>query len=520
MDSGGRSRAFDASDRPRRDRRRRRRDLSVPLPRSIADGTRTIAVGAAVEFEVVPGHLGRWEAAAVDACPPARQSRYSWASAISTKSICACAARRAASPRPRRGDRSARRPARPGRRSRARPRRDRASGRRPSSSGGVTTPRCTERELPDPDRMVDDHVGDGRGREPVVQLAHRLQLLRESVPAPAGCRGRRRRPGPRAVRGARRFQVSKVRSRSTILPRRQSREVGRYPKGWRPRPAGPTSRSSPRRVRCEEPDDVRRDGGRFPKLRRRFARAARTTRGDAALATDDARINDRIRARQVRLIGADGSQLGVRALPDALAIARESGLDLVEVAANADPPVCKIMDYGKYKYEQDQRRKESRKRASNVVIKEMKFRPKIDSHDYDTKMKHVERFLEEGSKVKLTIMFRGREMAHPELGRRILEKVAERVAEIAIVESAPKQDGRNMVDGAQSDSQARRRNRPRRPPTSERPTGKISDAEDEDAPRRGQALQDHRYRQDPAPQGVPGPPARAQALEPHAAARP
>jgi translation initiation factor IF-3 len=174
-----------------------------------------------------------------------------------------------------------------------------------------------------------------------------------------------------------------------------------------------------------------------------FASAAKR-RGDA-LATDDARINDRIRARQVRLIGADGSQLGVKPLPEAQRIATESGLDLVEVAANADPPVCKIMDYGKYKYEQDQRRKESRRKASNVVIKEMKFRPKIDSHDYDTKMKHVERFLEEGSKVKLTIMFRGREMAHPELGRRILERVAERVAEIAIVESAPKQDGRNMT---------------------------------------------------------------------------
>ena len=135
----------------------------------------------------------------------------------------------------------------------------------------------------------------------------------------------------------------------------------------------------------------------------------------------------------------------MKALPEALTIARERGLDLVEVAAAADPPVCKIMDYGKYKYEQDQRRKESRRKASNVVIKEMKFRPKIDSHDYDTKMRHVERFLEEGSKVKLTIMFRGREMAHPELGRKILEKVAERVAEIAIVESAPKQDGRNMT---------------------------------------------------------------------------
>jgi translation initiation factor IF-3 len=103
------------------------------------------------------------------------------------------------------------------------------------------------------------------------------------------------------------------------------------------------------------------------------------------------------------------------------------------------------MDFGKYKYEQDQRRKESRKKASNVVIKEMKFRPKIDAHDYDTKMKHVERFLEEGSKVKLTIMFRGREMAHPELGRKILQNVADRVAEIATIESHPKQDGRNMT---------------------------------------------------------------------------
>ena len=168
-------------------------------------------------------------------------------------------------------------------------------------------------------------------------------------------------------------------------------------------------------------------------------------RGDAALATDDARINDRIRARQVRLIGADKTDLGIKPLPEALAIAREAGMDLVEVAANADPPVTRIMDFGKYKYEQDQRRKESRRKASNVVIKEMKFRPKIDSHDYDTKMKHVERFLQEGSKVKLTIMFRGREMAHPELGRKILEKVAERVAEIATIESAPKQDGRNMT---------------------------------------------------------------------------
>jgi translation initiation factor IF-3 len=147
----------------------------------------------------------------------------------------------------------------------------------------------------------------------------------------------------------------------------------------------------------------------------------------------------------VFLIDADGAQLGVRPLPEALAIARDQGLDLVEVAANKNPPVCRILDYGRHKYEQEQRRKESRKKATNVVIKEMKFRPKIDSHDYTTKMKHVERFLGEGSKVKLTIMFRGREVYHPELGLKILERVAEDVSEFATVESAPRQDGRNMT---------------------------------------------------------------------------
>jgi translation initiation factor IF-3 len=168
------------------------------------------------------------------------------------------------------------------------------------------------------------------------------------------------------------------------------------------------------------------------------------SRGDH-IATDDARINDRIRAREVLLIGANGEQLGVKPLPDALATAREEELDLVEVAPNANPPVCRIMNYGRYKYEQEQRRKESRKKATNVVVKEMKFRPKIDEHDYETKMKHVERFLAEGSKVKLTIMFRGREVFHPELGLKILERVADQVSEIAVVESAPRQDGRNMT---------------------------------------------------------------------------
>ena len=145
------------------------------------------------------------------------------------------------------------------------------------------------------------------------------------------------------------------------------------------------------------------------------------------------------------LVGPEGEQLGVMALPQALSIAREHDLDLVEVAPNANPPVCRIMNHGRYVYEQEQRRKESRKKATNVVIKEMKFRPKIDTHDYTTKMKHVQRFLDEGNKVKLTIMFRGREMAHPELGRRILERVADDVADVAIVESAPRQDGRNMT---------------------------------------------------------------------------
>ena len=145
------------------------------------------------------------------------------------------------------------------------------------------------------------------------------------------------------------------------------------------------------------------------------------------------------------MVSDTGEQLGILPIQQALDLARSKDMDLVEVAAEAVPPVCRIMDFGKYKYEQDQKRKESRKRASNVVIKEMKFRPKIDSHDYDTKMKHVERFLEEGSKVKLTIMFRGREVFHPELGLRILERVAEQVNDIAIVESAPRQDGRNMT---------------------------------------------------------------------------
>jgi translation initiation factor IF-3 len=165
----------------------------------------------------------------------------------------------------------------------------------------------------------------------------------------------------------------------------------------------------------------------------------------APLSNNEHRINDRIRAREVRLVGPDGSQIGIKPLPEALALARELDLDLVEVADRADPPVCRIMDYGKYKYEEAQKAKESRRKSTNVSIKEMKYRPKIGSGDFDTKTKKVERFLGEGHKVKVTIMFRGREMAHPELGKKILDHVAEEVGDVARVEVVPKLDGRNMI---------------------------------------------------------------------------
>ena len=147
----------------------------------------------------------------------------------------------------------------------------------------------------------------------------------------------------------------------------------------------------------------------------------------------------------MRLIGPDGNQLGIKPLPEALSLARQLDLDLVEVADKANPPVCRIMDYGKYRYEAAQKAKESRRKSTNVVVKEMKYRPKIGAGDFDTKTKKVEKFLGEGHKVKVTIMFRGREMQHPELGRRILDDVAEHVAHVGRVEIFPKQDGRNMT---------------------------------------------------------------------------
>lgn len=157
------------------------------------------------------------------------------------------------------------------------------------------------------------------------------------------------------------------------------------------------------------------------------------------------RINERIRVPEVRLVGPNGEQVGIVALGDALRLAQEADLDLVEVAPTARPPVCKLMDYGKFKYESALKARESRKNQAQTVIKEIKLRPKIDPHDYGTKRGHVERFLRQGDKVKVTIMFRGREQSRPELGFRLLQRLAGDVEELGFVEAQPKQDGRNMI---------------------------------------------------------------------------
>jgi len=157
------------------------------------------------------------------------------------------------------------------------------------------------------------------------------------------------------------------------------------------------------------------------------------------------RVNETIRVPQVRLIDDDGAQIGVKSRDEALEYAWAKNLDLVEVAPDANPPVCRVMDYGKYRYDQEQKQKLARKHQSTITIKEIKLRPKIDPHDYATKKGHVVRFLRQRDKVKVTIMFRGREMSHPERGRALLERLAEDVSELGVIESAPIQDGRNMV---------------------------------------------------------------------------
>lgn len=162
------------------------------------------------------------------------------------------------------------------------------------------------------------------------------------------------------------------------------------------------------------------------------------------IAAQEPRLNEAIRVKECRLIGYDGSQLGIYPIEQAQRIADDEGYDLVEIAPQAKPPVCRIMDYGKFKYDQAIKAKQARKNQSKIETKEMKFRPKIDVGDYTTKKKHVIRFLEAGSKVKITIMFRGREMAHPEQGLSILERLADDLKDVAVVENQPKMEGRNM----------------------------------------------------------------------------
>jgi len=159
---------------------------------------------------------------------------------------------------------------------------------------------------------------------------------------------------------------------------------------------------------------------------------------------DSTRINERIRVPEVRLIDENGEQVGIVPTNEALERARNSDLDLVEVAPNSKPPVCRILDYSKYKYEQEQKAKQARKHQQQTNVREIKLRPKIAQHDYETKRGHVERFLKQQDKVKVTIMFRGREQSHPERGRMLLDRLFEDVSELATIESAPEQEGRNM----------------------------------------------------------------------------
>ncbi|WP_073234152.1 translation initiation factor IF-3 [Desulforamulus putei] len=157
------------------------------------------------------------------------------------------------------------------------------------------------------------------------------------------------------------------------------------------------------------------------------------------------RINEEIRAREVRVVDSDNNQLGIMSVKEALRIAEERQLDLVEVAPQAKPPVCRIMDYGKFKYEQSKREKEAKKKQRIIQVKEVKLRPRIEDHDYTVKAKNAERFLKDGDKVKVTIMFRGREIVHTDLGKNLLDRLAEDLKDLCIVERQPKLEGKNMI---------------------------------------------------------------------------
>ncbi|MFN8058925.1 MAG: translation initiation factor IF-3 [Vicinamibacterales bacterium] len=159
---------------------------------------------------------------------------------------------------------------------------------------------------------------------------------------------------------------------------------------------------------------------------------------------DRTRVNERIRVREIRVIDDKGEQLGIMAPAQALAIARERGLDLVEVSATANPPVCRIMDFGRYQYQEQKRARQARKHQKTIEVKEIKFRPKVDEHDYQFKKKHIERFLAEGDKVKATVFFRGREIAHPEIGHRILERLLQELVDVASPETMPRREGNQL----------------------------------------------------------------------------
>lgn len=167
--------------------------------------------------------------------------------------------------------------------------------------------------------------------------------------------------------------------------------------------------------------------------------------GGEPVITKDFRINEEIRVREVRVIDSDGNQLGILSSRDALRLAEEKQLDLVEISPAAKPPVCKIMDYGKYRYEQSKREKEAKKKQKIISVKEVKLRPNIEDHDFEVKAKNAARFLKEGDKVKATIIFRGREIVHTQLGQKLLKRLAERVQDISQVERQPKLEGKNMI---------------------------------------------------------------------------
>ena len=187
------------------------------------------------------------------------------------------------------------------------------------------------------------------------------------------------------------------------------------------------------------PRENRKQGWRRQVKQEAFIAFDRSPRRD-----DRTRVNERIRVREVRVIDEDGTQLGIIPPPQALAIARQKGLDLVEVSATATPPVCRIMDFGRYQYQEQKRARSAKKHQKIIEVKEIKFRPKVDEHDYQFKKKHIERFLADGDKVKATIFFRGREMAHPEIGRRILERLITELGEVALAETMPRMEGNQM----------------------------------------------------------------------------